>query len=164
MTAESPEYQNSVNHTVEGDTVKVDLYDANKGKAPRTGGPYRDEIEAEQAELMRAKAEGRDPDFDNPGPYAGTQLVPASQLTETDVDKRHFADTVKLENEPVVSVEVQQPVYEADPAQADWDNDTSKLDALRAGTEYNDLVAKNNTPDPEPKDQDFLTTEDNDNV
>jgi hypothetical protein len=150
---ESPEYANSVDHTVDGDTLVVNLYDANKGKAKRTGGPYRDEIEAEQAELIRAKMEKRDPDFDNPGPYAGTRLVPESQLTERDVDKSHYADTVKVENEPVTSYVADTTDAfkgDPDPKQADWDNDMSKVTALEAGLKFQDLENKASAPDPEP--------------
>jgi hypothetical protein len=145
-----------MNHSTDGDQLTVDLYDANKGKSKRTGGPYRDEIEAEQAELIRAKMENRDPDFDNPGPYAGTRLVPKSQLTERDVDKSHFADTLEVENEPVTSYVADTTdgfKGDPDPKQADWDNDGSKVTALQSGLLMQELENKNKTPDPEPTDE-----------
>lgn len=154
----SPEYQNSVNHDVDGDQVTVKLYDANKGKAARTGGPYRDEVEREQAEIQRAKVEGREPDLDNPPPSAGTVLVPESQLTERDVDKSHFADTVKIENEPVTSyvADTSDPFKgDPDPRQVDWDNDADKVKALEGGLALQELEKKNNIPDPEPQDRDY---------
>jgi len=153
MTADRPEFVDSVNHDVDGDEVKLNLYNANHGKVPRTGGPYRDDIEMEQAELMRAKAENRDPDFDNPPPSAGTVLVPASQLVERDVDKSHFTDTVKIVNEPVESVVVEIPETEPDPTQVDWDNNMDKVNALRGGVEYQELLERSNKPDPEPSDE-----------
>lgn len=39
------------------------------------GGVYLDEVEAEKAEVARAKAEDREPDLENPGSYAGIVLV-----------------------------------------------------------------------------------------
>lgn len=131
----------SVDTHQDGDAVTVDLYDANKGKSPRTGGPYLDEVEAEKAEIRRAKLEGRDPDLDNPPAVVGTQLVPKSQLRETDVDKAHYSDAVEVTNEPVDSYTVEAPVNEPDPTQVDFDNDfdrikladaKAKLDALKA--------------------------------
>lgn len=140
----------SVNVTAEGDDVRVDLYDANKGKTPRTGGPYLDEIEAEEAEKRRAKVEGREPDLENPGPYVGTRLVPKSQLTERDTDKSHYSDAVEVKNEPVTSFVAEKPVNEPDPTQVDWDNDGSKVAALEAKVKLQELADRNNTPDPEP--------------
>lgn len=55
------------------------LYDLNAGFG-RDGGPYLDDIEREQAEVRRAKIEGREPDLDNAGPVAGTVLVNADTL------------------------------------------------------------------------------------
>lgn len=56
------------------------LYNANDGLIGRDGGPYLDRVEAERAEEQRAKVEKREPDYDNPGGYAGTVYVTASQL------------------------------------------------------------------------------------
>lgn len=130
----------SVDTHQDGDAVTVDLYDANKGKAPRSGGPYLDEIEAEKAEIRRAKVEGREPDLDNPPAIVSTQLVPKSMLRETDTDKSHFSDAVEVVNEPVDSYKVEAPVNEPDPTQHDFNNDydqvkiadaKAKLDALK---------------------------------
>src|SRR6266542_2208619 len=140
MTAQSPEYASSVNHDTDNDELVVKLYDANHGKTKRTGGPYRDDVEREQAEIQRAKLEGREPDLENPGPSTGTQLVPASQLVERDVDKSHYSDSLAIENEP-------------DPTQANWDNDASKVAALDAAVKFQELQDKANKPDSEPKDE-----------
>ena len=130
----------SVDTHKDGDTVTVDLYDANKGKAPRTGGPYLDEVEAEKAEIRRARVEGREPDLDNPPAIVSTHLVPKSQLVERDVDKSHYSDAVEVTNEPVDSYAVVTPVAEPDPTQHDFNNDfdqvkiadaKAKLDALK---------------------------------
>jgi hypothetical protein len=140
------------------ETVTIDLYNANHGKAPRTGGPYRDDIEQEQAEVWRAKAEGREPDLDNPPACASTVLVPKSQLVERDTDKSHFSDSVEVTNEPVdtMTVEVIDPFKgDPDPSQANWDNDMSKVNALQGGLLYNELIEKNNTPDKEPVDHEL---------
>lgn len=56
------------------------LYNANDGLSGRDGGPYLDQEEQRLAEIRRAKIEGREPDFENPGATSGTVLVTADQL------------------------------------------------------------------------------------
>lgn len=124
--------ENKDTELAEDGTVTVDLYDAAEGKQARSGGPYLDQIEREQAERRRAKLEGREPDLDNPPAVAGTVLVTKGQLVERDTDKSHFTDAVEVTVEPVDSFEVQQPITEPDPTQADWDNDSDKLKGLQA--------------------------------
>ena len=170
MTADSPEYKNSVNHDTNDGEVVVNLYDANQGKLPRTGGPYRDDIEKEQAEVWRAKQEGREPDLDNPPATAATHLVPESQLVERDTNVSHYSDTLKNENEPVSSYVADTTdgfQGDPDPTQPNWDNDMSKVAALDAGLKMEELKEKAQTSgqseNPEPKDEDFFG-EKNDNV
>lgn len=163
MTANVPENTQSTDTEVDADgNVTVKLYNANHGRAPRTGGPYRDDIEMEQAEVYRAKAEGREPDLDNPGPSAGTMLVPASQLVERDTDKMHYSERVPIENEPVAEYVVEPVKTEPDPAQADWDNDHQKVAALQGALLHDELIAKNNKADAEPSDEtpDYLKDSD----
>lgn len=62
---------------------KVDLFNPNDGLVGRDGGPYLDQVEAEEAEKRRARIEGREPDLKNPGPTAGIPLVTAARLVET---------------------------------------------------------------------------------
>jgi hypothetical protein len=115
--------------------VDQDLYIASHGKVPRTGGPYSDDLAREEAEKWRAKAEDREPDYDNPPATAGTLLVPKQYLRETDTDKVHFSDQVEVVNEPVQTVKVDVTSAEhtkPDPTQVAWDNDQSKVDALNA--------------------------------
>jgi hypothetical protein len=50
------------------------LHNPNDGLYGRTGGPYLDEVEAQAAEINRARVEGRKPDLANPGAYAGIPL------------------------------------------------------------------------------------------
>ena len=121
--------------------VKVELYDAAKGRSPRTGGPYLDEIAAEEAEIRRAKIEGREPDLANPPATVGTVLVPKHHLRETDVDKSHYSDAVSVTNKPVDSYIVPAEHSEADPKQVDWDNDQSKVNALQSEREYSTLLS-----------------------
>ncbi len=120
------------------DTVKVDLYDANEGKAPRTGGPYRDVLERQAAEEWRAKQEGREPDLDNPPPTAATQLVPKSALREADVDKSH-EEVTDVTVKPVQTVEVDVTETVPDEKQVDWDNDMSKVNAAQAKETFDKL-------------------------
>lgn len=119
-------------YTNQEGAVKIDLYDSNKGKVARTGGPYQDELVAEEAEKRRAKLEGREPDYENPGPTAATQLVTKQHLVERDTDKAHYSDAVEVENEPVSSYVVEPEVNEPDPTQVDWDNDMDKVNAAEA--------------------------------
>jgi hypothetical protein len=62
-----------------GDTVN--LYNPHDGLTGRDGGPYLDQEERRLAEIVRAKVEGREPDFDNAPATAGTPLVTAAVLT-----------------------------------------------------------------------------------
>jgi len=126
---------------VDEETKRVDLYDANKGKVARTGGPYLDEIEAEKAEIRRAKVENREPDLDNPPAVVSTRLVPKSQLVERDTNLSHVSEFVEVENEPVTTIEVVVPKTEPDPAQVDFDNNYDVLNALKAGQQLEELKA-----------------------
>jgi len=57
-------------------------YVAQDGVSGRDGGPYLDQIEREQGEVLRARAEGRDVDFEKASAVAGTVLVTGGQLTD----------------------------------------------------------------------------------
>lgn len=61
-------------------TNDVPLYNPNDGLYGRGGGPYLDEEQAREAEIRRARVEGREPDLENPGAYAGIQLQTAAQM------------------------------------------------------------------------------------
>lgn len=61
-----------------GDEVK--LYNPHDGLTGRDGGPYLDEVERRNAEVIRAAKEGREPDFENAPATAGTPLVTAAVL------------------------------------------------------------------------------------
>ena len=52
----------------------TNFWNAQDGVRGRDGGPYADEVDAQQREIARAKAEGREPDLDNPPPFVGNQL------------------------------------------------------------------------------------------
>jgi hypothetical protein len=60
--------------------VEKNLYNALDGVAGRDGGPYLDQVEARKAEEVRARIEGRQPDYTNPPATAGQPLVTAEQL------------------------------------------------------------------------------------
>jgi len=64
-----------------GDTTP--LFNPNDGLTGRNGGPYLDEVQAQQDEVRRAKVEGREPNLDNPGANAGIQLSTAAQMLHT---------------------------------------------------------------------------------
>lgn len=123
----------------------MDLYDANKGLLKRTGGPYLDDIEAVKAEERRAVVEGREPDLENPPATIGTVLVPKHYLREADATNSHVNYAAELENDPVMTVEVDTTSAfdgEPDPKQADWDNDHQKVLAKQQAAEFG------TTPDP----------------
>lgn len=61
-------------------TKEVNLFNPHDGLTGRDGGPYLDLVERERAEEIRAKVEGRKPDFKNPAATAGTPLVTSNQL------------------------------------------------------------------------------------
>lgn len=56
------------------------LYNANDGLTGRTGGPYLDIEQAKQAEISRAVAEDREPNFETMASGPSIQLVTAEQL------------------------------------------------------------------------------------
>ena len=58
----------------------IPLFNPNDGITGRNGGPYLDEVQAQQDEIRRAKVEQREPDLENPGPNAGIQLSTAAQM------------------------------------------------------------------------------------
>lgn len=62
------------------ETKQVNLFNPHDGLTGRDGGPYLDLVEREKAETLRAKVEGREPDYENAPAVAGTPLVTAGQL------------------------------------------------------------------------------------
>lgn len=146
------ETENDVAVVEDNKPVTVELYDANHGLLPRSGGPYLDDLEKEAAEVQRAKVEGREPDLENPGAVAGTHLVPRAYLKERDTDHSHeaLADNVELVNEPVASYEVAVEDNEPDPSQVNWDNDHQRVNAMQAQAAYVKAEQEANVPDPEP--------------
>ena len=120
----------------------IDLYDVNEGKVQRSGGPYRDVLEREEAEKRRAKIEDREPDLDNPPATAATQLVPKDYLRENDTDKSHFSDKVEVTVDPVDSYEYTEPTTEPDVTQVDWNNDSSQVAAMEAKARFEEAQAK----------------------
>lgn len=61
----------------------VTLYNPHDGLTGRDGGPYLDQEERRLAEIVRARVENREPDFDNAPATAGTPLVSAAVLVAT---------------------------------------------------------------------------------
>lgn len=56
------------------------LFNPNDSITGRDGGPYLDEEEAREAEIRRARVEGREPDLEKPPATAGIPLVTSSEL------------------------------------------------------------------------------------
>jgi hypothetical protein len=59
------------------------LFNPNDSITGRDGGPYLDEEEAREAEIRRARVEGREPDLEKPPATAGIPLVTSSELLST---------------------------------------------------------------------------------
>lgn len=63
--------------------VERKLYNAHDGLTGRPDGIYLDQVEAKHAEEIRAQREGREPNYDEFQPYAGSQLITEAQLLST---------------------------------------------------------------------------------
>lgn len=63
----------------DNDVKTRDLYNANDGVFGRQGGPYLDEVEQLQHEILQSAREGKKPDLDNPRSYPGIQLKTLNQ-------------------------------------------------------------------------------------
>lgn len=120
---------------------KQALYNANDGLTGRSGGPYLDQKEMEDAEVLRAKAEGRKPDLDNPPASAGVLLVTGSWLLAN-----HGVNNLPSESTAGVNGEV------AVKALADDKNTNLKVHSFRAVREDGTDVktGKSDTPKPTP--------------
>jgi hypothetical protein len=56
------------------------LFNPNDGFTGRDGGPYLDEVQAQESERRRAVVEDREPDLENPGANAGIALATAAEM------------------------------------------------------------------------------------
>jgi hypothetical protein len=61
---------------------EVVFFNAQEGVRGRDGGPYGDVVDAEMAETKRAKAEKREPDYENLMPSAANQIVIGQNLED----------------------------------------------------------------------------------
>lgn len=102
--------------------VQQDFYNPFDGTKGRPGGIYLDVQERQRAEELRAKSEGREPDYDNPPAVAGTTLVTDAMR----VDNSLFANPG---SDPVAPVKEVDPVSTAaiDVGVATQATDTSVL-------------------------------------
>lgn len=64
------------------DHEEVKFWNAQDGIRGRDGGPYADEVDARQREVNRARAEGREPDLDNPPPFVGNVIVTSAYVED----------------------------------------------------------------------------------
>lgn len=107
--------------TTEPGTVK--LYNSNDGLfGRRDGGPYLDEVQAKQAEELRAYKEGREPNYEEKI-WQGTQLVTADQLIRdfnpthiSGDENRRFDGTIEA---PVAAEVPAEAFYSTDAAYAE---------------------------------------------
>lgn len=83
-----------------------DFYNIHAGTKGRSQGVYLDEVERENAELNRAKIEGREPDFDNAPAVAGTPLVTKPQLVDNSLMSNGDRQGVEDEAKPMSNLTV----------------------------------------------------------
>jgi len=115
------------------------LYNPNDGLTGRDGGPYLDEVQAVASEELRAKKEGREPDYDNVPADAGIQLSTASQLLRAvDVNRpskfhetgpeaeRMFAAAAESDNDLKVAGEIPDLVFKTELEDNDDDEDSAE--------------------------------------
>jgi hypothetical protein len=88
-TSEEPEVQTK--------SEDVALYNIHDGLRGRDGGNYLDLVEMEAAEVARAKAEGREPDFTKLQPTAGVPLTPISQVPDNTHANPSMANNTALD-------------------------------------------------------------------
>lgn len=67
--------------TSEGQNFYVSTHLDPARKLPSTA-RYLDDVQREQAEVDRARVEGREPDFENPGSTVGTHLIAERSLSQ----------------------------------------------------------------------------------
>jgi hypothetical protein len=134
---------------------EVKLYNVQEGLHGRGPGMYSDREEQIAAEKRAALVEGREPDFDNLPPTAGTVLVTAEQLVAAStvnapsyLDSQERADVAQamvdaapVEHVAVVEVpdeeEVEEPAPEPTEAKAEETSSTktdAKADAKATST------------------------------
>lgn len=80
-------------------------------------GIYLDDIQRRDAEIVNARADGREPDLENPGPTAGTPLIP----TVAAVTQANLGQTVPVSTTAMVNVGA--PAEEEPAAEDAEDND-----------------------------------------
>ncbi len=113
------------------------IWNAQDGVRGRDGGPYADEVDARQREVNRARAEGREPDLDNPPPFVGNQL-----RTSRTIEDNVFSNPSMVNAPgPVEQVEgasvVDDAHYRIDPGVLPVDTRTELPDSERKESEKN---------------------------
>lgn len=127
--------------------VEKDFFNPFDGTRGRAGGVYLDMQERVNAEALRAKSEGREPDFNNPPAVAGTPLV---------------VDGMRVDNvfSNPASVPV-NPVVEVDPvstAAVDIGIATGTTDTTVLEQELSEAQARNDSASTTPETPADITT------
>ena len=135
-------------------TETVKLYNVNDGVTGRDGGPYMDQVDAIQAEIQRAKVEGREPDLDNPPATAGQVLVTGSQLllnsNAIPASKQNTSVHLQeIEAKPAGEIEVevieQGPVWPLSPM-VDPEGEPVEYDAAKVQSDAAETETVDNPP------------------
>lgn len=107
------------------------FWNAQDGIRGRDGGPYADEADARTREILRAKAEGREPDLDSPPPFVGNQL----RTSRTIEDNTYSNPSMLNAPGPVEAIEgasvVEDATYRVDPGVLPVDTRTVLPDSER---------------------------------
>jgi hypothetical protein len=102
---------------------ETEFFNEHDGIYGRAPGEYLDVQEREEAEMARAKTEGRRPDFDNLPAVAGTPLVVRERLRET---AQSMPAEINNDTEKVATLPVDR---------------TTAAEAANRDTAYRDMVA-----------------------
>lgn len=119
----------------------VSLHNPNDGLYGRTGGPYLDEVEAQAAEINRARVEGREPDLANPGAYAGIPLQTKRQQI------LGYNPTTLAGDEAREGEDFTAPVYDYIPGEVVKSLNTPRDTEGRETTEDQNLTPPTTNPD-----------------
>lgn len=116
--------------------VERPMYNALDGTRGRAGGVYLDMVERANAETLRAKQEGREPDYNNPPAVAGTVLVPDAMRVDNP-----YTNTSSVPVDPVKEVD---PVSNApvDVGIATGATDTASLEQELAEAQARDSAGQ----------------------
>jgi hypothetical protein len=139
--------------------VEQDFYNPHDGTKGRPGGIYLDVQERQRAEEIRAKSEGREPNYDNPPAVAGTTLVTDAMRVDNSLYSNPGSDPVApvKEVEPVLTapIDVGVAATETDTSvlEQQLDEANARNDAVNGNEPTGDTAEEGATPENQPENQ-----------